>query len=125
MLDYTSKIEQTTIMVPKKTIVKENHTVIKDEPCDVDLLNITMLSRIRQKKDLEELSERLYPEIRKTMSWRPYLVVSVKLEEDLRFVVQQDFDEIDIKNALLREYAKKIELPRMLEADKDNNHEQN
>ena len=105
-MEYTITIKKGTYDRPIGEFDTNGQRVYnKHEHYDIDVLDITMQSKINNNEDVKNLAELLYPELMSTLGNNQYIGVRLLLDRTIKFIVSKDETFKDFQRTMLRQYS--------------------
>ena len=105
-MKYSTTIKKGTYDRPIGEFDKNGRVVYnKYEHYDIDVLEITMQTSIKNDEDVKKLAILLYPELISVLGENQYVGVRVQLERSIKTLFKKNESLKDFQRSLLRQYS--------------------
>ena len=105
-MKYTTSIKKGTFDRPIGELDKNGHrTYDKHEHYDIDVVDVTMQSKIDNNEDIKSLTESLYPELISILGNNQYIGVRLLLDRTIKFIFSKEQTFNDFQRTILRQYS--------------------
>lgn len=121
-MEYTTSLKKGTYEIPHGQFDNNGNLVYNEcEHYDIDVLEVSMQSKINSKEDMKNFAEALYPEIMSTLGDNKFVGVRVLLDRPIKTVLSQDTTVKAFQSVMLREFGAMELDAKYFGAGKENN----